>query len=65
MTEQEIEKCKDLIEAWKKEALEISPSKQPKNGARLDNGYSGEFTELTRKYHKLIEERLGRKVWKK
>ncbi|MCI9000895.1 MAG: hypothetical protein HFJ26_08470 [Clostridia bacterium] len=66
MTDEEIDKCKDLIEEWKKEASQIKDvNKQPKKGGMLDNGNSGEYTELTRKYEKLIEERLGRKLWKK
>lgn len=64
MSEEEKNKAKDLLEAWKKEAEKINDnSNQPKNEARLDNGNSGEYTKLTQKYQKLIEQRIGRKIW--
>lgn len=64
MNEEEKNKAKDLLEAWQKEAKNIKDtSNQPKNGAILDNGDSGEYTKLTSKYQKLIEERIGRKIW--
>ena len=64
MSEQEKNKVKDLIEAWKKEISNIKDkNNQPKNGARLDNGNSGEYGVITKKYQKLIEERLGYKIW--
>jgi len=64
MNEEEKNKAKDLLEAWKKEAKNIKDtSNQSKNGAILDNGDSGEYTKLTSKYQKLIEERIGRKIW--
>ncbi len=51
MNEEEKNKVKDLLESWKKEAKNIKDtSNQPKNGARLDNGDSGEYTKLTHKY---------------
>lgn len=66
MTEEEKEKTKDLLEEWKKEAKMIKDvNNQPKNGARLDNGDSGDYTKLTKKYQKLIEKRLNRKIWSK
>lgn len=36
---------------------------QPSNGARLDGGNSGEYTKLTKKYQRLIEKIIGRKIW--
>lgn len=66
MNEKEKDKVKDLLEEWKKEAKMIKDeNNQPKNGARLDGGNNGEYTKLTKKYQKLIEERLGRKIWNK
>ena len=66
MSEQEKNKVKDLIEAWKNEIANIKDeNNQPENGARLDNGDSGEYTIITKKYQKLIEERLGYKIWNK
>ena len=66
MTEEEKSKVKDLLEAWEKEASKIKDTNnQPKNGGRLDNGNSGEYTKLTKKYQKLIEERLNKKIWNK
>ena len=66
MTEKEKNKCKDLIEKWQEEAKQIKEvGNQPKKGGRLDNGDSGEYTKLTKKYEKLIEERLARKIWSK
>lgn len=65
MKDEELEKCKDLIEAWKREADEIKDvSNQPKKGGMLDaGGHVGEFGKLTKKYKKLIEERIGHKIW--
>ena len=66
MNEEEKNKAKDLLEEWTKEAKKIKDnSNQPKNGALLDNGDSGEYTKLTKKYQKLIEERIDRKIWNK
>ena len=66
MNEKEKNKIKDLLEEWKKEAKMIKDkNNQPKNGARLDGGNSGEYTKLTKKYQNLIEKRLGRKIWNK
>lgn len=66
MNEEEKNKIQDLIEEWKREADQIKEvNNQPKKGGLLDNGNSGEYTELTRKYEKLIEERLGYKIWNK
>ncbi len=66
MTEKEKNKCKDLLEEWKEEAKKIKDkSSQPRKGGRLDNGNSGEYTKLTKKYERLIEERLGYKIWNK
>ena len=66
MSEEEKEKVKDLLEEWEKEIKQIKDSNnQPKIGGRLDNGSSGEYTIITRKYQKLIEERLQRKIWSK
>lgn len=66
MNEEEKDKVKDLIESWKKEAKQIKEfDNQPKNGARLDGGNTGQYYELTKKYHNLIEERLGYKIWDK
>ena len=66
MSEEELNKVKDLIEAWENEIANIKDeNKQPKNGAMLDNGNSGEYTTITKKYKKMIEERLGYKIWKK
>lgn len=58
MTEQEKNKKIDrLMEEWKKEIRSIPDvSNQPKNGARLDNGDGGEYTKITEKYRKLINE---------
>ncbi len=64
MTEKEIEKCKDIIEAWKKEASEMPPLELPQSGFRLDGG-NCRFAKLSRKYEKLIEDRLGKKIWNK
>lgn len=64
MNEEEKEKVKDLLEEWQEEASKIqNTNNQPSNGARLDNGNSGEYTKLTKRYTKLIEKRLGRKIW--
>lgn len=66
MTEDEKEKTKDLLEEWKKEAKMVKDvNNQPENGARLDNGDSGDYTKITKKYQKLIEKRLNRKIWSK
>lgn len=66
MNEEEREKAKDLLQKWLKEANKIKEANnQPSNGARLDNGNSGEYTKLTKKYQKLIEKRIGRKIWNK
>lgn len=66
MSEEEKIKVKDLLEKWKEEAKQIKDiNSQPKNGGRLDNGSSGEYTKLTKKYEKLIEKRLKRKIWNK
>lgn len=58
MTEQE--KNKKIDELWKQWEEEIKNipdvSNQPKNGARLDNGNGGEYTRITQKYRKLINE---------
>lgn len=58
MTEQEKNKIIDeLMEEWKKEISNISDiNNQPKKGARLDNGDGGEYTRITEKYRKLINE---------
>lgn len=66
MREEEKEKVKDLLQKWQEEAKKIKDTNnQPSNGVRLDNGNSGEYTELTKKYTELIEKRLGRKIWNK
>lgn len=66
MNEEEKEKAKDLLQKWLEEANKIKETNnQPSNGARLDNGNSGEYTKLTKKYQKLIEKRIGRKIWNK
>lgn len=66
MSEEEKEKAKDLLQKWQEEVQNIKDTNnQPKNGARLDNGNSGKYTELTEKYQKLIEKRIGRKIWNK
>ena len=66
MNEEEKNKAKDLLEEWIKETKKIKDyNNQPKNGALLDNGDSGEYTKLAKKYQKLIEERIGRKIWNK
>lgn len=66
MTEEEKNRVKDLLDAWIEEVKKIKDiNNQPKNGARLDNGNSGEYTKLTKKYQKLIEERLNKKIWNK
>lgn len=66
MSEEEKEKAKDLLQKWLEEANKIKETNnQPSNGARLDNGNSGEYTKLTKKYQKLIEKRIGRKIWNK
>lgn len=66
MTKEEKNKVKDLLDAWIEEAKKIKDiNNQPENGARLDNGNSGEYTKLTKKYQKLIEERLNKKIWNK
>lgn len=65
LNREEQEKVKDLIEKWFEEISNIKDiSNQPPNGARLDNGNSGEYARISKKYKKLIEERLGHKVWK-
>lgn len=66
MSEEEKEKAKDLLQKWLEEANKIKETNnQPSNGARLDSGNSGEYTKLTKKYQKLIEKRIGRKIWNK
>lgn len=66
MSEEEKEKAKDLLKKWLEETSKIKDTNnQPSNGARLDNGNSGEYTKLTKKYQKLIEKRIGRKIWNK
>ena len=66
MNEEEKNKTKELLKAWKREAKKIKDNiSQPKKGYRLDNGNSGQYTKLTQKYQKLIEERIGRKIWSK
>lgn len=66
MSEEEKEKAKDLLQKWLKETSKIKDTNnQPSNGARLDNGNSGEYTKITKKYQKLIEKRIGRKIWNK
>lgn len=66
MNKEDKEKIKNLLEEWKKEAIMIKEeNNQPKNGARLDGGNSGKYTELTKKYQRLIEERLNYKIWNK
>lgn len=66
MNEEEKEKVKDLLQKWLEEAKKIKDTNnQPSNGARLDNGNSGMYTKLTKKYQKLIEKRIGRKIWNK
>lgn len=59
MSEEEKEKVKDLLQKWLEEAKNIKDNNQFLCGTRLDNGYSGEYTKLTKKHQKLI----GRKVW--
>ena len=66
MTEQEKNKTKDLFEAWEKEAEKIKDvNRQPEKGALLDGAPNGHYANLTKKYTKLIEERIGRKIWNK
>lgn len=66
MSEEEKEKAKDLLKKWLEEASKIKDTNnQPTKGGRLDNGNSGEYTKLTKKYQKLIEKRIGRKIWNK
>nr|DAW06474.1 MAG TPA: hypothetical protein [Caudoviricetes sp.] len=66
MNEEEKEKVKDLLQKWLEETKKIKDTnRQPSNGARLDNGNSGEYTKLTKKYQKLIEKRIGKKIWNK
>ena len=66
MNEEEKEKAKDLLQKWLKEASKIKDTNNhPSKGGRLDNGNSGEYTQLTKKYQKLIEKRIGRKIWNK
>ena len=66
MNEEEKEKAKDLLQKWQEGVSKIKETNnQPSNGARLDNGNSGEYTKLTKKYQKLIEKRIGRKIWNK
>ena len=66
MSEEEKEKAKDLLEKWLEEASKIKDTNnQPQKGGRLDNGNSGEYTKLTKKYQKLIEKRIERKIWNK
>ena len=66
MSEEEKEKAKDLLQKWLEETSKIKDTNnQPSNGARLDNGNSGEYTKITKKYQKLIEKRIGRKIWNK
>lgn len=66
MNEEEKKEAKDLLQKWLEEAKRIKETNnQPPNGARLDNGNSGEYTKLTKKYQKLIEKRIGRKIWNK
>lgn len=66
MTEQEKNKVQDLIDAWIKEAEQIKDvNRQPKNGALLDGRKTGPYAMLTKKYTKLIEDRLGYKIWNK
>lgn len=65
MNEEEQEKVKDLIEKWFEEISNIKDvNNQPSNGAMLDGGTSGEYTRISKKYKKLIEDRLGYKIWK-
>lgn len=66
MNEEEKEKAKDLLQKWLEETSKIKDTNnQPSNGARLDNGNSGEYTKITKKYQKLIEKRIERKIWNK
>lgn len=64
MSEEEKEKAKDLLQKWLEEAQKIKETNnQHSNVARLDGGNSGEYTKLTKKYQRLIEKRIGRKIW--
>lgn len=66
MSEEEKEKVKDILQKWEEEAKKIKDTNnQPPSGARLDNGDSGVYTKLTKKYQKLIEKKIGRKIWNK
>lgn len=66
MNIEEQEKCRDLLNNWITEARNIKDfNNQPTYGGRLDNGNSGEYTKLTKKYQNLIEKRLGKKIWSK
>jgi hypothetical protein len=66
MKEDEKEQVKDLLKQWQEEAKQIDDiSKQPEIGGLLDNGNSGKYTQLTKKYQKLIEKRLNKKIWNK
>ena len=65
MNEEEKAKVKDLIEKWEKEIAKIKDdNNQPKQGGRLDSGKNGKYTKISKKYQKLIEKRLGKKIWK-
>ncbi len=62
MSEEEKEKAKDVLQKWLEEVSKIkATNNRPSNGARLDNGNSGEYTKITKEYQKLIEKRMKEK----
>ena len=49
------EKINELMKEWEKEIKNIpETNNQPQNGARLDNGDSGEYGRITEKYKEEI-----------
>lgn len=63
MSEEEKEKAKDVLQKWLEEISKIKDTNnQPSNGARLDNGNSGEYTKITKEYQKMIEKRMKEKI---
>lgn len=57
MTEQEKnKKIDELMEQWKEEISKIPDNNYGKHRNVLDNGDGGEYTRITEKYRKLINE---------
>lgn len=57
MTEQEKNREIDnIMKKWEKEISQIPDDDYGKHKNRLDNGDGGEYTRITKKYRKLINE---------